>query len=393
MPRQVLLTDDDGTAVVLTHVAADNEAQLQAELMKHPQLLPLDDLGLPGGPALVVGRESTLDAGRVDLLLLARTGDLLLVEFKTGPQNPDFRAALAQLLDYGSDLWGMTIEEFDTRVVIPYLTGPHHPSTGTLTSLEAAVAKEWGDQADDDAVSWNDRLATQLRDGAFQYVTVAQRFTPSMLRTLQYLNATSKVARFSAVELVRFAGGGREAFEARVVAAAEAPTSRPQAKAALAGVDGLVAAITNDEYRHALIDFFEGLAGVDGLAVFWGTSGCSLRVPVPGRSPLSVGWIFPPGAPSWMGLTDVTLGWDEGSQGLVLAPNHRDALEAYRASLTQIAGGVAPKSPLIQGRVLAPPAVVAHGPQALAAVATVAAALQEPASGPPVPWTAVGHDA
>lgn len=61
------------------------------------------DLGLVG-PAVVVGRESSLDSGPVDLVLLGNGGDLALVEFKTGPQNPDFREYLAQLLDYGSAL-------------------------------------------------------------------------------------------------------------------------------------------------------------------------------------------------------------------------------------------------------------------------------------------------
>jgi hypothetical protein len=42
-----------------------------------------------------------------------------------------------------------------------------------------------------------------------------------VLRTLRYLNSTMKSARFSAIELVRFAGGEHAAFEARFVAGAE----------------------------------------------------------------------------------------------------------------------------------------------------------------------------
>jgi hypothetical protein len=45
-----------------------------------------------------------------------------------------------------------------------------------------------------------------------------------------------------------------------------------------------------------------------GLTVFWGTTGCSLRMTIPGRNPLSAGRIFPPGPPRWMGLVDVTVG-------------------------------------------------------------------------------------
>jgi len=51
----------------------------------------------------VVGRETKLPSGKVDLILLATPVTFALVEFKTGPTNPDFRGCFAQLLDDGSD--------------------------------------------------------------------------------------------------------------------------------------------------------------------------------------------------------------------------------------------------------------------------------------------------
>lgn len=122
--RKLVIQLPDGSRPVLEQVPAEHELQLQEQLKLHPELLPLDELGLVG-PAVVVGRESGLDSGRVDLVLLGHGGDLALVEFKTSPQNPDFRECLAQLLDYGSDLWGMTVEEFGARVARPYFTGLH----------------------------------------------------------------------------------------------------------------------------------------------------------------------------------------------------------------------------------------------------------------------------
>jgi hypothetical protein len=124
----------------------------------------LEDLGL-GSPAVVVGRESSLESGRVDLVVQGNGGDLAIVEFKTGPQNPDSRECLAQLLDYGSDLWGMTVEDFDTRVAQRYFSGPHCPP-GTLphgASLEQVLAGAWGAEQADDAVGWRERLRAQLR--------------------------------------------------------------------------------------------------------------------------------------------------------------------------------------------------------------------------------------
>ena len=70
------------------------------------------------------------------------------------------------------------------------------------------------------------------------------------------------------------------------MAGAELPKGGGTGKTALAGVDDLCATITDDDYRHHLYDLFEALASIAGLTVFWGTTGCSLRVGVPNRSPL-----------------------------------------------------------------------------------------------------------
>ena len=74
-----------GNSPILEEVAAHDEAQLQGMLKRHPELLPLEELGL-SGPAVVVGRESQLESGRIDLVVLGNGGELALVEFR-----PDHR--------------------------------------------------------------------------------------------------------------------------------------------------------------------------------------------------------------------------------------------------------------------------------------------------------------
>ena len=121
MPRRVLVTRSE-QSFDLIEAPAPSEHHLQEVVKTSPQLIPADDLGLDGD-LLVVGRETSLASGYIDLLCLARSGDLVLVEFKTGPQNPDFRHALAQAIDYGSDLWRLSVEDFDRGVVQRYLAG------------------------------------------------------------------------------------------------------------------------------------------------------------------------------------------------------------------------------------------------------------------------------
>jgi hypothetical protein len=103
VPRRMVLVTEDGASPVLDEVAAHDELQLQSRLARNPDLIPIEEFGW-GGPLLVVGRETTLPSGSVDLIGVARSGEVLVAEFNTGPQNPDSRHALAQALDYGSDL-------------------------------------------------------------------------------------------------------------------------------------------------------------------------------------------------------------------------------------------------------------------------------------------------
>lgn len=70
---------------MLTEIFADDEAQLQEIVKDNPDLLPVVEFGM-AGPLMVVGRETMLSSGYVDLVCLSQGGDLLLVEFKTGPK-------------------------------------------------------------------------------------------------------------------------------------------------------------------------------------------------------------------------------------------------------------------------------------------------------------------
>jgi hypothetical protein len=271
----------------------------------------------------------------------------------------------------------MSLEDFETRVAQRYFNGTHYPPGTALqgTSLEEVLSTAWGPSVDD-AVDWRERLKAQLRDGSFHYVTVSQRFTPSVLRTIRYLNAAMKSSRFSAVELVRFAGANHAAFEARMVAAADPPRGvTGPGKTALAGVDDLIATIIDDDYRHHLQDLFDTLVNLEGLTVFWGTTGCSLRVAVPNRSPLSVGWIFPPGPSRWMGLTDVTLGWYEDANGVVVSDSGKAALDRYLETLSAFEGSTKPRSASIRGRTFPPAAVIAKAAELEEAIRTVVDAL------------------
>ena len=85
----------------------------------------------------VVGRESGLESGYTDLVLLDRRGQVCLVEVKR-EGNPDTRRVVAQLLDYATSLWGCSLPDFERVVLHPSVLcmQPYFPSA-TLTFVPA----------------------------------------------------------------------------------------------------------------------------------------------------------------------------------------------------------------------------------------------------------------
>jgi len=338
MPRRVLM-QRDGETFDLLEVPAPNEHHLQEIMKSQPQLIPSDDLGLDGD-LLVVGRETGLASGYIDLLCLSRSGEIVLIEFKTGPQNPDFRHALAQLIDYGSDLWRLSLEDFDRGVVQRYLSGSHVMRTFRgAADLDGAIERTNWDLSEDEHGALVTRLAEVLATGDFHYVVAAQRFTPAMQVSLEYMNATMRFGRFFLVEIVQLQGGELTAHAAQVVAAP------PKRSAAASGGSGaradeasVIAGIGDDAYRDAVELLLSSCTAL-GLEVKWRSVGASIRFVTPDRKqPLSIGWLLPEGS-QWQGTRFVTFGVDPGS--LAQTPSVAAAVLRFTARLATVPGALA----------------------------------------------------
>lgn len=357
MGRKILLQDGDSRHL-LEETDADNEAQLQELLKDNPHLLPIEEFELTG-PMMVVGRETTLASGSVDLVGLARSGDVLIIEFKTGPGNADFRHAAAQLLDYGSHLWNMTFEEFESAVALRYFSSDDCPMGSPAwhkNSLQEAAMATWHNLDEDSWISIRQRIGDQLDTGSFRFVLVAQRFRPSIERTLKYLNAVAPSSRFYAIELVRFTGESASAFEARTVIRPEETGRSARDRVALDEqrfldeVDG--------DYHDDLEQLFDTCRALD-LRFEWGSKGTSIRLSTPDRAePLSIAWVFPPGGVGWMGLTDLTLGYD--FESAKATPSVASALESYVGKVGTIPGAKPAKAKNVEGWTLDPSILKSH---------------------------------
>lgn len=312
MPRRVLMQRETET-FNLVEVTAQSEHALQEITKANPQLIPSDDLGLDG-ELVVVGRETTLASGSIDLLCLARSGDLVLIEFKTGPQNPDFRHALAQVIDYGSDLWGTSLEDFDRGVVQRYLSGGHCDTQYKgVADLDELIGRSGWELSESQREALGARLSDVLKVGDFTFAVAAQRFTSGMSTSLDYLNTTMRRGRFYLVEVVRLQGQDLVAHAAQVVSSPpKAAGSGGSTVASQANESDFLDRIESDAYRDAMKDIFAACRKL-GLTLAWGAKGTSIRIETPDRSePLSIGWAFLEGD-QWYGARHLTLGVDEAS--------------------------------------------------------------------------------
>jgi len=331
----MIVRSGDGPPDILEEIEAANEEELRSLIKEHPDLIPVEEFGLDG-PLMVVGRETTLASGAVDLICITGGGDLLVIEFKTGPRNSDFRHSLAQLLHYGSDIWHMTYEMFESAVAVRYFGGSNcsDPRVKGKTSLEQAAHSTWPDLSEEDMQVFRDHLTGQLEQGAFNYILVASKFTDTVTRTMEYMNALGTASCFFGVELVPFSGNGLSAFESRTII--KPLQQNKKARSGTLDEGKLLDRVDDERYRESLQQLLELCRGL-GLKIPWGSAGASIRISTPDSTePLSIGWVFPPGVSGWMGLKNLTLGIDTASA--VKRPSAQRHLESYISSLENLEG-------------------------------------------------------
>lgn len=274
-------------------VETKSEWELQKFVRDHPELFPLKEFGMEDS-LLVVGMEIGLGSGPMDMVGLTRSGDILLIEFKTGLVISDFRKAIAQLLDYGSALFRASLQSFETRVVRKYFNGRYCRPTRyrNTPSLKVAFDRTWGQI--NQFETFTNRVIDALASGSFHFVVVAQRFTPAMQHTVDYLNSLESNARFYLVEMTRHEGKDVTAYQARTI-------GRPQILSKAFFLDRV------DDHNSEYSEFFKEAEHL-GLIFGWGKNGVAIRVrDFP--KPLAVAWAYPPEVSTSLGRPGFTFGY------------------------------------------------------------------------------------
>lgn len=173
-----------------------SEQELEDAVKAHPEVLPSQDLGL--GALFAMGSQLDFGAGPLDLLCADAQGQLAIVEFKRGSENPDVRKVVAQMLDYGSALWRASYEDLAQRC-----------ERGRSVPLETHVSERCtvlGEPFDPE--SFQTGVTRCLDAGDFAFLYVAGDVDLRTRRVMTYM-AEGPRMRFLGVEveLYRHPGG------------------------------------------------------------------------------------------------------------------------------------------------------------------------------------------
>jgi hypothetical protein len=141
-----------------------SEDWLQQQIDKHPELLPIDEVGTAWGPLVSLGREIPLTVGFVDNLYVSPAGEVTVVEAKLW-RNPEARRkVIGQILDYASALAALSYEELEAVV---REASPDDDRSIWQRLLDSAHAPEVDSEA-----RFVDTVSRNLRMGRFLLLVV-----------------------------------------------------------------------------------------------------------------------------------------------------------------------------------------------------------------------------
>jgi hypothetical protein len=170
------------------------EHELQKLLAETPSLIPISEIREDSSPLVAAVREVGLPgSGSTDILAFNIEGDIVVVECKLSTSAEIKRKVIAQLLEYGAYLWGMSYEDLDDLV--------YHRTNQNLTEL---VGQATGDPSWDEN-EFRSRVKEKLEQGEFILIIAVDEMNDELARTIRFLNECGNPNfAFTSLEMRRF---------------------------------------------------------------------------------------------------------------------------------------------------------------------------------------------
>ncbi len=195
MKKRRLLRLQAGEITVAHEARFDSEATLHQAIAAHPEVIPNEDLGI--GPLVALANELDTGGGPIDLLAASPDGQLVIIEFKRGTENPDVRKVVAQVLDYGSALWGHSYEDLEELCARCEPMADGSIEDHMTSRLSGPGAPEFN------PVAFRREVENTLKRGDFLFLYVGRDLDERTRRIMTYL-AEGPRMRFFAIEISYF---------------------------------------------------------------------------------------------------------------------------------------------------------------------------------------------
>lgn len=150
-----------------------SESWLQKIIQDHPQILPVDEIDPAFSDLISIGREISTPVGRIDNLLISKSGYLVVVETKLWKNSEAKREVMAQAIDYSSAIAQWSFKDLNDK--IREVTGKNVIELIT-TSFDL----------DNDEIPSEDMIAKYLRLGRFLILIVGEKIRESLVDMLRF---------------------------------------------------------------------------------------------------------------------------------------------------------------------------------------------------------------
>lgn len=138
-----------------------DEAWLQRLIMRHPSVLPADQIEPVFTPLVPICIELPMQVGSLDNLLVTPSGDLALIECKLWRNPQARREVIAQIIDYAKEMSTWSYEQLQEAISLTKpLDGQGEAATRNLYDLVSPDHQI-------DEVSFHDAVSRNLKRGRF----------------------------------------------------------------------------------------------------------------------------------------------------------------------------------------------------------------------------------
>ncbi len=292
---KIFLVEGKRKLTPMVETCYGTEDDLQALLADYPDLIPGDQIDLENPRRwLLVAREVGVPGGEdengrwsLDHLFLDQDGTPTFIECKRSSDTRGRREVVAQMLDYaanGTSYWKMD----------------------SLRQAAAETAQRSGKSLDDEIlrlIGSDDPLQIdsywicveeKLKSSNVRLIFVADSIPSELRRLVEFLNEQMTTVEVLAVEAKQFIGEGVSAIVPRLLGMTEtAREVKGQVNRKLTNREEMLAKCSPEasQFFHHILD----LAEEQGHTIYWGTTGFSIRVHLPGSdTPISIAYGYPP---------------------------------------------------------------------------------------------------